>query len=95
MVRDFDWDDANIQHVADDNRLTTDEIEEAFNDPERQRRQAYNQPTPFGIERRQSILGETESGKLLFVVYTIRAGKVRPISAHVASERERREYRRT
>jgi uncharacterized DUF497 family protein len=59
----FDWDTANVEHIAR-HRITPDECEEAYrNGPmviERQRRKH---------ERRRLCLGETNRGRLLtFVV---------------------------
>lgn len=90
----FDWDDGNLEHAAESNGLALEEIEQAFTDPHRQRGRAYNQPTPLGLERRQVIVGETQDGRLLFVVFTMHGAKIRPIAARVADADERRVYRR-
>ena len=46
-------------------------------------------------EKRFSALGETESGRLLTVVFTIRNGRVRVISARPMSHAERKTYAET
>lgn len=43
-------------------------------------------------ERRYQILGITDKGRMLFVVFTIRGRKIRIISARSASKKERTEY---
>ncbi|MGE3599973.1 MAG: BrnT family toxin, partial [Dehalococcoidia bacterium] len=64
--------------------------EEAFEDPGRVVREAYNTP----MERRRGIVGVTRDGRLLTVIYTIRRGMIRVISAWDADERDARRYRR-
>ena len=65
----FDWDAANVEHIAR-HRITPDECEEAYrNGPmviERQRRKH---------ERRRLCLGETNRGRLLTFVVIERTGK--------------------
>jgi uncharacterized protein len=45
-------------------------------------------------EPRFLALGQTDSGRRLFVVFTIRGRHIRVISARDMSRRERREYER-
>jgi uncharacterized DUF497 family protein len=45
-------------------------------------------------ERREALIGATESGRILHVVYTMRGEKVRPITARAADETEKGRYRR-
>jgi uncharacterized DUF497 family protein len=45
-------------------------------------------------ERREALIGATEFGRILHVVYTLRGEKVRPITARAADETEKRRYRR-
>ena len=45
-------------------------------------------------ERRWGFLAQTFAGRLLAIVYTIRAGAIRPITAWDADDREKRRYRR-
>ena len=45
-------------------------------------------------ERRFGLVGCTEDGRVLFVVYTIRHGLVRVVTAPDASAATRRRYRR-
>jgi uncharacterized DUF497 family protein len=64
-------------------------VEEAFYDPRRIARSAYNTPA----ERRSAIIGATTAGRLLFVVFTLREGLVRVVTARDATPAERRRYR--
>jgi uncharacterized protein len=88
-VDEFDWDDANIKHIAIHN-VRWDEVEQAFTDPRRRPIQAYNTPT----ERRYGMIGATEDNRVLVIVYARRDGAIRPISARDADRDERRRYRR-
>jgi uncharacterized DUF497 family protein len=83
----FDWDQNNVEHLR---YVTPEEVEEAVLDPDRISAHAYN----MGTEERWALLGATEEGAILFVVYTVREGKVRVITARDAESNERRRYRR-
>lgn len=85
----FDWDDANEEHISR-HAVTPEEAEEAFFDVSRTRADVYS----TGNERRRGLLGRTEEGRLLFVIYTLRAGAIRVITARDASPQHRRLYAR-
>jgi uncharacterized DUF497 family protein len=70
--------------------VTNEEVEEAFNS---------GNAIPLGIqisplvdEERLTIVGPTKGEKLIMVVFTMREGRVRPISARVAHRKERKSY---
>ena len=88
-MREFEWDDANVDHIAAHD-VEPEEAEEALDDPMRVALSAYNTPS----ERRRAIAGSTLDGRLLYVVYTPRRGRLRVVTARDASEAERRSYRR-
>ena len=83
----FDWDDYNIDHIAE-HGLEPEEVEEALHDPRRIGVPAYN----VSHERRWAVLGATEDGRILFVVFTRRQGFIRVVTARGATDRERRWY---
>lgn len=85
----FDWDEGNEDH-ATRHGVEIREIEEALLDPDQVTGEAYG----VGPERREAIIGETDDGRVVFVVYTMRDEKVRPISAREATDKEKRRYRR-
>ncbi len=50
------------------------------------------QITPKVEEERLGIIGPTKQGRILQVVFTVREGKVRPISARPAHKKEKKQY---
>ncbi len=84
----FAWDEHNIEHIAR-HGVGPGEAEEALVDPRRIIVPAYSVAT----ERRQAVLGATEVGRVLFVVFTRRRGLIRVITARDASARAKRRYR--
>jgi uncharacterized DUF497 family protein len=71
----FEWDDANIQHLGE-HGVEPDEAEDCFYNPATEPElQKVNGEPRFRFE------GSTDSGRLLTVVYTLRRGRVRVITA--------------
>jgi uncharacterized DUF497 family protein len=64
------------------------DVEAAVLDPERIAVEAFNRG-----ERRWALVGMTEGGRLLFVVYTMREGAVRVVTARDAIAGEKARYR--
>lgn len=91
---ELDWDDeddpaGNTAHIAR-HRLSPEDVEEALEDPRRLYVPAYSTET----ERRWGIVGAASDGRIIFVVYTRRSGRVRVVTARSASGWHEREYRR-
>jgi uncharacterized DUF497 family protein len=82
----FDWDDGNEGHLED---FECEEVEEAVLDPDRIGAEAYN----VGGEERWALLGATDAGDILFVVFTHRNGLIRVVTARNATKKEKRRYR--
>ena len=85
----FDWDEGNIDKNWESHRVAWWECEEAF----------FNRPRPIypdevhsQREQRFYILGQTNSGRWLFVSFTVRDERIRPISARDMNARERKIY---
>lgn len=76
----FEWDDANIGHIAE-HGIAPDETEDALADPNRRTVPSYSPPA----EIREAILGATGSGRLLFVVFTFRQTLIRVVTARDAN----------
>ena len=85
----FEWDEHNVEHIALHD-VEPWEAEDAMYDPGRIGVPAYNQ----GRERRWALLGITEAGRILFVVFTRRRGRLRVVTARDALVREQRQYRK-
>lgn len=66
------------------------EVEEALLDPQGFGVDAYDAPG----ESREALVGATEEGRTLLVVYTMRGERIRPITARAASDGQKRRYRR-
>lgn len=83
-IKRFDWDDANIEHLAR-HTVTLDEAEETFIDALFRK----------GRDRRLLVYGVTYAGRYLLVVAIIKPdGVVRVVTARDMSRSERRYYLR-
>ena len=86
----FDWDKANIEKNWEKHRVSPFECEEVFfNEP----LYVYDDVGHSEKEARFYALGRTSAGRLLFIVFTIRGGLIRVISARNMSRKEREEYK--
>lgn len=85
---EFDWDEHNQAHV-EDHGVFDYEVEECFEDKHRVSVTVYNTET----EKRRGLLGKTAGNRVLFIVYTMRDGRIRVVTARGAEEKERRRYR--
>ena len=88
---ELDWDEENSEHLAR-HGVHPDDVEEVLTDPNRLRVPAYAGPSG---ERRFGIVGQTDAGRLPFVVVTRCGALVRLITAVEASTAQRRQYRRS
>jgi len=83
-VVEFDWDVANIEHIAEHD-VTPDEAEQVFSDEEN----VLDDDIEHSIvERRFLIIGMTEKGRLLYQIFTRRGDKVRVISSRDINKKE-------
>lgn len=81
---EFEWDQGNIGKNLKHN-VEDQEAEEVFLD---EHRFIFKDRLHSGGEERLRILGKTKKGRLLFVAFTIRASKVRVISARDINRKE-------
>lgn len=84
-ITDFEWDDANIEHIGR-HRVSPDKAEQVL----------QNRPV---VRRSRSgryvAIGQTDEGRYLVVVFEVRrAGRARVVTARPAQSEERRLYRR-
>lgn len=85
----FQWDEGNAEKNWIKHKVSRVECEEVF----------FNEPLLVaadvkrsGTEPRFYALGQTDEGRLLFVVFTVRETLIRVISARDMSRREKKEY---
>ncbi len=77
----FDWDSANSDHIAR-HRVTPEEAEQVV----------LNEPLDLELtlrngEQRIVQVGETDAGRILVVVTTMRAKRIRVVTAYPAGSR--------
>ncbi len=85
----FEWDESNREKNWIAHQVTVGECEEVFfNLP------LLLQPDPAHsqTEVRYYVLGQTNAGRRLFIVFTLRSNKIRIISARDMSRKERVNY---
>jgi uncharacterized DUF497 family protein len=85
----FQWDEGNVLKNWVKHRVTAAECEQIF----------FNRPLVVAedvehsqAEGRYYALGETDAGRLLMVVFTVRRNLIRVISARAMTKKERKEY---
>ena len=85
----FDWNEGNSDKSRRKHGISIEECEQVF----------YNTPILFlddlkhsAEEERYIAMGQTDAGKKLFVVFTLRIGKIRVISSRSMDKKERRFY---
>lgn len=84
-IADFDWDDANISHVAQ-HGVEIEEVEEVFSDEPQVRRSR---------DRRYIALGQSWVGRYLAIIFEWRFGSViRVVTARPMTKAERQRYKR-
>jgi uncharacterized DUF497 family protein len=85
----FEWDEGNATKNWEKHDVSQSECEQIFfNKPLIFRRDSAHSET----ESRYYVLGKTDSGRLLFVVFTIREKLIRVISARDMTKREEQRY---
>lgn len=88
---DFDWDDANLEHIEDHN-VTQEEVEDAVLDTNRLPFNAHRGPNG---QPRVGVIGQTASGRYLVVILEQRNSQIRVVTARDADTSEKRRLRRT
>ena len=85
----FEWDEGNVTKNWEKHKVTRIECEQVF----------FNRPFVVGEDSKHSkreirwyLLGQTDQGRLLFVVFTIRGNLIRVISARDMNKKERKQY---
>jgi len=85
----FDWDEGNVEKNWINHKVTAAECEQIF----------FNLPLVVADDVKHSqkenrfyALGQTDAGRLLFLVFTIRRKLIRVISAREMKRKERKVY---
>jgi hypothetical protein len=85
----FDWDDANVEKNWERHRVSPEEAEDVF----------FQEPLVLrsdvrhsGAEKRYYVLGQTATGRHLFMSFTIRRKLIRVISARDMNRQEEELY---
>lgn len=86
----FEWDSGNSMKSLVKHGITIEQIESCFYDEDILA--LGRQLTPRCAENRYGIIAKDCFDNILFVCFTIRSGRVRPISARVANKSERDIY---
>ena len=81
----FLWDAANTTKLWSKHAVRPYEVEEAWQDPG-----ALLAPDVkhSASEERYILLGKSRKHRLLYIVFTVRTGRIRPISARTANREE-------
>ena len=82
----FEWDSGNRQKNFIKHRVNDEECEEVFFDPEKK---ILRDTLHSGREERYIILGATQRLRILFVIFTVRNGSIRVISARDLNKKEK------
>lgn len=87
-VTEFDWNEANIEHIARHN-VQPQEAEEVFFDEEH----VLTEDVKHSVgEKRFVIIGKTKKERMLYQVFTKRKKKIRIISSRDINKKEVRLY---
>ena len=86
---EFQWDKGNKEKNYRKHKVTDQECEEVFFD---QNKKILKDILHTDIEKRYILLGRTKENRILFIVFTIRTGKIRIISARDLNKKERKLY---
>jgi uncharacterized DUF497 family protein len=82
----FDWDEANVEHIAAHD-VEPYEAEEVLDDLDRVSFDTHGK----GVK---GVIGKTEDGRIMVVIYILRNGGYRVITARNSTNSEKRIYRR-
>ena len=89
-ARGFEWDEANMLKNWEKHEVSPFECEQVFfNRP----LVAHHSEGRIEEEERYYVLGKTDAGRMLFLVFTMRGDRIRVISARPMSRGERKVYR--
>ena len=89
QARGFDWDESNVIKIWEKHSVSQSECEQIF----------FNEPLVVAddvmhsdVEQRYYVLGATNQGRTLFLVFTMRGDLIRVFTAREINRKERRLY---
>ncbi|OGE28320.1 hypothetical protein A2867_04900 [Candidatus Daviesbacteria bacterium RIFCSPHIGHO2_01_FULL_40_11] len=80
----FEWDEANVVHIARHN-IIPEEAEEVFFDGNNVQNEDVEHSL---VEERFLIIGQTKSKRLLYQIFTVRGNKIRIVSSRDINKKE-------
>ncbi len=89
---EFEWDKWNVEKNRVKHSVEPNETEEVFVD---ENKVSFEDRNHSGKERRLILIGKTRKGRLLYVAFTIREGKIRVVSARDINRKEVKLYEET
>jgi uncharacterized protein len=90
LCEGFDWDSGNSGKSFRKHSISDAEIEEVFRDKELLI--LGKQISPETNEPRFGVIGKASEGRIIFISFTIRELKIRPISARLGEKKIRKLY---
>jgi uncharacterized protein len=88
-ITGFQWDEGNLAKNPEKHGVSNSESESIFfNQP----LVVADDPKHSGIESRWYALGQTDEGRKLFLVFTVRKDKIRIISSRDMNRKEKSTY---
>ena len=84
----FEWDEYNKTKIRLKHNTTPEDAEQTFFNE----RLIIFDEKHSAIERRYQLIGTSNGGRILLIVFTVRNNKIRVISARSASKKERNFY---
>lgn len=89
FAHEFDWDEHNVHKNWRKHGVRFTECEDVFFD---ERLVTLPDVMHSSKEARHLALGQTREGRLLFIAFTVRADKIRVISARDMTKKEKNVY---
>lgn len=87
-ITGFEWDRANIAHIAK-HKVIPEEAEDVFFDENNVQDEDIEHSK---VEKRFLIIGKTKKGRLLYQIFTIRGKEIRVISSRDINKKEVKLY---
>ena len=86
----FEWDNGNSTKSSTKHGVSSDEVESVFE--LKMAATIGRQFSPAVDEERLCLVGPSVEGRMISVVFTLRDGRVRPISSRIANRKEKKLY---